>query len=385
MKIYEYIKLLNSNDDSNSYNVLTKYFSKHPQCLFVRKTYFTPFIYAASLGYNTLHKLYSIYLENIDKVPTLFINPYEYTNIDGYNLLHYIVKMICKYKKSKINTDILNSYIEILHYVINTMEMNINSKNNKGNTVLHTAVENNHMDLVKTFIYYNIDIDRENFRKDTALQISYNNSNKEIFKYLLQKGANYYLLDDISDEFINLIQEHKYRYGKKRSIKSKSKKIYNQYYNKLKELYIMMYNLHMLYDIDENDKYKLVYKNDSDTSVFHKLVKYNDDLIYINKKYFLHYYISEDDEDDYEIEINNGHDLHQNTVFNHTSLYNIFNDIFDDNYEFDKCDVFDEDVRFLILTNMKRKIDNIIYIKNLDRFTLEEISNIILHKIMIKI
>lgn len=384
MKIYEYIKLLNSNDDSNSYNILSNYFLKHPQCLFVRKSYFTPFIYAASLGYNTLQKLYSIYLENIDNIPSLFINPYEYTNIDGYNLLHYTVKMMCKYKN--INSELFKKYHEILHYIIHTMEMNINSKNNKGNTVLHTVVENNNMDLVKIFIYYNIDIDRENFKKETALQISYNNSNKEIFKYLLQKNANYYLLDDINEEFIQLIQEHKYIYGKKKSIKSKSKKIYKQYYNKLKELYIMMYNLHMLYDIDEKDKFKLVYKNDSDSSVYHKLIKYHDDLIYVNKKYFLHYYISNDNEDDYEIQITNGHDIHQNTIFNHTSLYHIFEDIFDDEYDLNKCDdVFDDDVRFLILTNMKRKIDNVTYIKNLDKYSLSEISNILLHKIMIKL
>lgn len=420
MKIYTYIKFLNNNDDNNSYNELSKYILVKPMCLFTRKTYFTPFIYAASLNLKTLQKLYSIYTNSENK-PNHIIEPYEASNIDGYNLLHYTVKMILKYKKTKFDKIKLKYWNEIFYYIIHNMNVNINSKNSKGNTILHVAVEHDCMDLVKTCIYYNVKINKYNFYKQTPLQISYKNRNKDIFKFLLYKKADYHLLNgNIIDDFKLLINEYK-RYYNKKLFRVQKTKAYD--YIELKELYIKLYNLCYFYSIQSSDKENIIYSYDND-NIFNQLIKYQNDSIILNKKYFLYHYLYNDkfdydsdndykynidsesnDEYNYKLDDEYNDDdyndddydnkIKDNCVITDNTLFDIFNDntIYnnkdeddnntDDIINNDIFDIFDININYLIENNMKKRINNLLYIKNIEDHTLKNICDMILYKILI--
>lgn len=415
MYIYELIKLSNNNTMNDS--MLTKYIINKPQSLFIRKLYFTPFIYAACLNLNTLKKLYSIYVDNKDNINSVFIDPYEFTNVNGYNLLHFVVKMLFKYKYEKPDKLLLKQYDEILHYIITIMNVNINSINNKGNTILHIAAENNSLDYIKTFIYYDVRINKQNFNKETALTIAYKHLNKNIFKYLLYKKADYHVLNDVNDDkFKELIDEYKLYYSKKIIY---SKKTESFQYKELKKLYILLYNLCIFYNINETDKYKLRYKNQNkEIHIYDQLITFNNNEIEFNKKYFLHYYLNNQYDDVYDNDNvydnvyndddnNDDNDDLNLTNFNdysdNDSIDNIFHQIFDDEFNVkdndilhnilyttinrSKClfnlnDIFDDNINFMIKSNIKKRINSIIHIKNMNNYTIYDISNIILHQII---
>jgi len=202
--IFKYIKnLYPENCINETYkNKLIKHITNNPECLFANYTHYTPYIYAASINIDTLYELHSIYLELCHHFPSVYNLPFEYKNIDGYNLLHYILKMLIH---NYSNPQLYKKYWNILHYILNNIEININSKNCKGNTVLHTAVEYDKIDLVKLFVFYKIKLNKRNYYGDTPLNITLKKSNYDIFKYLISKGC-YHTLQQLNGEYKEFAQ-----------------------------------------------------------------------------------------------------------------------------------------------------------------------------------
>jgi len=251
--IYKCIKVLDDDDKLNSkhaYNKLMIYIKKHPESLYLQIGIYTPYIYAASINLNTLIQFHNIYktvsYKGID-LPDVYVEPYEFKNINGDTLLHYITNRIIKDKQDKTEDkqDIKNMYV-ILEYIINTINVNKNAIDKNGNTVLHLASKFNKIDLVKFLLFHGINQNIINNEKKIALNYAVINNNIDIFKILLYKNSNYkYIKKEPNyDAFIEIIDHYKkkvYRKAvnttkKKQSIK-KSKQLQSRHLFLCKEIY----------------------------------------------------------------------------------------------------------------------------------------------------
>jgi hypothetical protein len=134
--IYKYIKLFYSNSNlTNSggngvqdklTNKLTDYVKKHPLSLYSessrdrnpernRDVSLTPYMYASSFNVDTLMMLHNIYENVVDYIPDVYIEPFEYKNKNGQNLIHFVVNRIIK---DKIE-------LFMLEYIINNIGVDI--------------------------------------------------------------------------------------------------------------------------------------------------------------------------------------------------------------------------------------------------------------------
>ena len=90
------------------------------------------------------------------------------TNASGINALHLAAQ---------------GNYPNMIVYLIEKYSLDINSRDNKGNTALHWAVYMNSKQTVDYLIYYNIDTNIKDNGGETALDIARNKGNH----YLIQK------------------------------------------------------------------------------------------------------------------------------------------------------------------------------------------------------
>lgn len=234
--IYKCIKNLDDKDQVKSkeaYNKLSSHIKKHPESLYSQSSIYgsiyTPYIYAASINLNTLIQLHNIYQalsKNLD-LPDIYIEPYEFKNIKGDTLIHYITHRIIKDKPG-----VKNMYL-MLEYILDTINVNINAVDKNGNTALHLASKFNKMDLVKVLLFHGINPNIINYEKKIALNYAVINNNVDIFKILLYKNSNYkYAKNERNyDSFIEMIDRYKKKVSRK--IVNTTKKIKSIKRNKL--------------------------------------------------------------------------------------------------------------------------------------------------------
>ena len=237
--ICKYIKLFYSTSNSNLINTgnngsiqdkLTGYIKKHPSSLYSesdpsslsctdpnrsrgprseqsRSVGLTPYMYASLFNVDTLMMLHNIYENVMDYIPDVYIEPFEYKNKNGQNLIHFVVERIIKGKQE----------LFMLEYIINNIGVDINSTDKHGNTVLHLASKYNKIDIVKVLLFYGADVHVINNSKKIAMSYAVINKNMEIFKLLLYKNSNYKYIrtEDNYPLFYDIIDTYKKKLHKK--------------------------------------------------------------------------------------------------------------------------------------------------------------------------
>ncbi len=240
--IYKSIKSLKSVvNEEHIERIKTKlidYIKKTPDSLFIRQSAFTPYIYAASLNLNTLMLFHSIYEHEhlSDSLPDVYIEPFEYKNKNGDNLIHYVVNSIIRKINSGGNKYDIKQLFLILEYIINTIGVNIDSFDKNKNTVLHLASKHNKIDIVKFLLFYGADPNIVNVDLKTPLNYSVMNKNFELFKILLYKKANYKYARNESNYplFLHIVEQYKKKINRKivNGSKKYTKEKHTQYLQK---------------------------------------------------------------------------------------------------------------------------------------------------------
>ena len=133
-----------------------------------------------SRGYNAL--LYSAFRGNLEIFNKLMEigADISLTNSSGLNVLHLASQ---------------GNYPNIIVFLIEKYFVDINSRDNKGNTALHWAVYKNSKQAVDYLVYYNIDINIKDNDGETALGIA------------MSKGNNY-LIKRFNDDFNALVNKN---------------------------------------------------------------------------------------------------------------------------------------------------------------------------------
>ena len=281
--IYKYIKLFHSksdlnhtdNDSSSIKNKLTEYIKKHPLSLYSeydpdlsksergpvlyirdRGHHLTPYMYASLFNVDTLMMLHTIYENVVNYIPDAYIEPFEYKNKNGKNLIHFVVNRIIKGKQE----------LFMLEYIITNIGVDINSTDKDGNTALHLACKYNKIDIVKVLLFYGADVNIINKSKKIAMNYAVINKNMEIFKLLLYKKSNYKytktehnysLFYDIIDTYKKKLHKKMVGFSKKKS-KNKSTERFKNQHVKLCSVFIHQENDHKK-AIPENYKKELRY------------------------------------------------------------------------------------------------------------------------------
>ena len=128
-------------------------------------------------GYNAL--LYSAFRGNLEIFNKLMENGADIstTNSSGLNALHLAAQ---------------GNFPNIIIFLIEKYEFDINSRDNKGNSALHWAVYSNSRETVDYLIYYNIDISLKDNDDDTALQIAMRKGNQYLVKRLSEDYSSFF-------------------------------------------------------------------------------------------------------------------------------------------------------------------------------------------------
>jgi ankyrin repeat protein len=238
--IYKSIKSLKSTTNEDHIdkikNKLVDYIKKTPDSLYIRQSTFTPYIYAASLNLNTLMIFHSIYEHVSDSLPDVYVEPFEYKNKNGDNLIHYVVNSIIHKINSGGNKYDIKQLFLILEYVINTIGVNIDSFDKNRNTVLQLASKYNKIDIVKFLLFYGADPNIIDADFKTPLNYSVINKNFELFKILLYKKANYKYARKESNYplFLQIVEQYKKKINRKivNGSKKYTKEKHTQYLQK---------------------------------------------------------------------------------------------------------------------------------------------------------
>ena len=136
-----------------------------------------------SKGYNAL--LYSAFRGNLEIFKKLMENGADIsiTNSSGLNSLHLAAQ---------------GNYPNIIIFLLEKYKLDINSKDNKGNSALHWAVYSNKKQAVDYLIYYNIDVNLKDNDGDTALQIALRKGDQNLIQKLRDDYCS--LLDKTIEE-----------------------------------------------------------------------------------------------------------------------------------------------------------------------------------------
>ena len=81
-------------------------------------------------------------------------------------------------------------HLDKLNSMLDFNVVDINICNHQGNTLLHTACQNGHLDIARTLCRKNIEINAQNIKGDTAMHFARYYDYDEIFRYLREQGAD---------------------------------------------------------------------------------------------------------------------------------------------------------------------------------------------------
>jgi len=111
---------------------------------------------------------------------------------------------VCKYLleigasiKQQIKNPLIEAYklgaMEILEYLLKKQDYDINEQDKDGKTLLHYACEKEDLKTIKLVVESQpeININAKNNKMKTPLYYAFENNYKEIFQYLMDKGAKY--------------------------------------------------------------------------------------------------------------------------------------------------------------------------------------------------
>lgn len=114
-------------------------------------------------------------------------------------------------KMTALHFGCLRGYLNIVKLLIDN-DVSINSIDNGGNTPLHYASKGGYLEIVKLLIDKNADINLMNRHSQTPLILAAeknNEKNKEVVKYLINKGAKMFYRDIAKYNFVELNKGNK--------------------------------------------------------------------------------------------------------------------------------------------------------------------------------
>lgn len=324
--IFYFIDLLHYNKQY-SYTQCKDFIIKNPSCLFYTG-YHTAYTYAASKSLNTLQLFNDFYNDIKEQLPDVYIEPYELSNEIEYNLLHYVLHNIDKGDSKNI-----------LHFILNNLNININSTNNNNETALIYLIKHNKPDLVKLILYYNADINVK-YKNKNILYYTIHKNNVNMFEPLISKLSK----KNIDSEF-KYFEKNSYIQQAKESIKNKLYSTMQSY----KKLSKSNKNKKNLYIINHSDYYRYV------KSLFLDLVrteqKKNDFVNEFKKQKDNHNEKHNDSEQDSDSEQDNDNEdnVSEEDKCDSDYIYEDDNEYISEEYE------SDDDDRFDISDNSKNK------------------------------
>lgn len=149
--IFYFIDTINDNNKIPNKHMI-QFILDNPSCLFING-YHTAYTYASTKPLSTFILFHQFYSDIKDKLPDVYIKPYEIYNERGYNLLHYLIHNII----NNTNNDYMKNYKNILYYILNNLNININTLNSNGETALVYLIKRNKTELVKLLLFYKAD------------------------------------------------------------------------------------------------------------------------------------------------------------------------------------------------------------------------------------
>ena len=155
----------------------------------------TALIISSSNGYIENVKLFISSNENDVNFIINNINPFTHaTNSNNFEVIKYLLN------EAEINIDVVDGFgntaliiacekglLEIANYLINN-GANVNHQNEQGATPVMKAAEGNNFFVVKLLLEKNIDLTISDFSGRTVREISENNRDKRILKLLNEKS-----------------------------------------------------------------------------------------------------------------------------------------------------------------------------------------------------
>ena len=107
--------------------------------------------------------------------------------LKGLALLSVLLFFACV---ANTNEAVLKGNLNGVVSAISKDKSKIYSKDQDGSTLLHVAVSNDHIDIVKYLVSQGADVDSQDSEGDTPLHLAASSGLLEIAKYLVSKGAN---------------------------------------------------------------------------------------------------------------------------------------------------------------------------------------------------
>jgi hypothetical protein len=225
--IYEIIDLLENNKNVDT-TELKYMLLQNPHYLYDTSKYWTCYIYAAYKSLETLITFHELYLEIQDDLPDIFLKPYELHNQQGENLLHFVAKKISTIQIKAIEI----KYKNILNYILENIDVNINSGNKYNDTILHIFTKYNKVDCIKLALYYKVNPNILNYKKLKAIDYTIMYGNESSFSSYITRNHTIKLNDTYFKKLriLNIKENYKQKlqlilYNK---TKNSMKKGYNQ-------------------------------------------------------------------------------------------------------------------------------------------------------------
>jgi ankyrin repeat protein len=108
-------------------------------------------------------------------------------HLKGLALISVLLFFACT---ANINEAVLKGNLNGVVSVINKDKSKIYFKDQDGSTLLHLAVFNDHIDIVKYLVSQGVDVNAQDSEGDTPLHLAASSGYLEVAKYLVSKGAN---------------------------------------------------------------------------------------------------------------------------------------------------------------------------------------------------
>ena len=156
--------------------LIKKQFEEINQTFYNSHETFEPDIFKACKNGKLASVKWLIEKENVDKNSEVSPDNYfHYLDEEGNMPIHYAT---------------MSENLNVVQYLVEQQNVNVNSKGNGGRSPLHFACENGNLDIVKYLISKGANKEAKDDLGNTPLHKAANFNKKDIVKYLLDNGAN---------------------------------------------------------------------------------------------------------------------------------------------------------------------------------------------------